>query len=200
MCGMRGWLVGVALLSGCSLVLNPDEDELGGGGDAGMIDGGMIDAPPIDAPGEDVGPLPDVGPRDDVGPGPDGGRDVGTPDARPIDAGCTMEPVCEDGQIVTCDSVTPCALGCAPDGSVRCAEMVPSNVSEDLWLDDARDLTINSPGEVTLFDTNACDATGADSRVSEQTEGGPDVCVLMVRNLRVTTRHASSLRAATARS
>ena len=183
------WLAWVVVLAaGCSLVLDPDEDELGGGGgdvgmvdggaiDGDMIDGGMTDAPGIDAPGEDTGPRPDTGP----------GPDVGMPDARPVDVGCRMDPVCEGGQVVTCDSVTPCPLGCSPGGEARCAAMVPSNVSEDLWMGDARDLTIDAPGEVVLFDTRMCTSSMAGTRITDQTEGGPEVCVLMVRNLRVTS-------------
>ncbi len=183
---LRLVVVIAALSSGaCSALINPDSDLLGTDPDAGpgpRLDGG---GPPDAGRPDDAGPRP---PGDDGGPI---GRDAGPPrmDAGPprVDAGCTIAPSCAGGVVTTCDGVLTCPLGCAPDGSARCAEMVPSNVDASYWRADANDVVVETGAEPLTFDSSTCVSAMADAAVVTQGDGS-EVCVLMVRDFTVRSR------------
>lgn len=169
-------IAALVLGPGCSALVAPDPSRLGGGADAGPgVDAGSGG---VDASTDDTGPI-----GVDAGPGDvDAGlpRDAGT-DARP---GCV--PGCVAGTLTTCVGsaamVQTCDLGCAPGGALRCGEMVPSNVTAALLRAGTRDLSVDASG--AAFDTSTCAAVSVDSMVVPQS-GGPELCVLVVHNVRV---------------
>lgn len=163
-------LLPLALL-GCSAIINPDEGRFG----EDDFDAGpgvvLMDAGDVDADGFDAGPPPEV----DAGP-PTGD------DAGPT---CT-EARCEGGMVFECDgSTSMCPLGCAPEGEPRCAEMVPSNVDAMLWQLDAPTVDLDVGGRID-FNTSTCTSTMARSQIVG-IGGGQEVCVYIVRSLRVRT-------------
>lgn len=124
------------LASGCSLLVDNDPDDLGGGG--GGADGGM-DAGARDAgrPGEDAG-------RPDAGrPGEDAGRSDAS---ERNDAGPDCERLCDDGVACTVDGCRAGACTNTPDdeacpGGQRCNEVmgcVPLHCSSAAECDDGR--------------------------------------------------------------
>lgn len=176
-CSLALCLLGaLALGPGCSALVAPDPSRLGGGPDAGP----GVDSGPS---GLDAGPMDDTGPIDvDAGPGDSDAGPLGDAgnDARP---GCA--PGCVGTTLTTCAGGTPtvatCDLGCAPGGA-RCGEMVPSNVTATLLSAGTRDLSVDASG--AAFDTSTCAAVSVDSMVVAQS-GGPELCVLVVHNVRI---------------
>ncbi|UJR81571.1 Glycine-rich cell wall structural protein [Sandaracinus amylolyticus] len=144
---------------GCSTIVDPDEGRLDPptGSDGGGVDGGAVDG------------------------GGDPGVDGGPP---PIDGGGGCVPSCEGSTLTRCEGDRPvvetCTLPCATEGA-RCGEMIPSNVSAELWTSEARDVVVAGTAR---FDTSTCMSTMSLAGVVPQ-GAGPSVCVLQVRNLRV---------------
>ena len=137
--------------------------ECAGGECSGLADGGRDGGMPIDGGEMDAGP--------------DGGRDAGR------DGGTGCDPAddqCVGGELTTCDpssgasSTVSCPLGCASDGSVRCARVVPSNVDPSLLDDTLADVSMTSGGTI---DTSDCDP-GFGSPSVETIELGVEVCVV----------------------
>jgi hypothetical protein len=160
--------------SGCSALIEPDPSRLGVGDDAGAV---MIDAGQERDAGRDrdAGEVPD----EDAGAT---GSDAGM--IPEVDAGCTTAPSCADGVITTCDGESMCPLGCATTGAPECARMIPSNVSESLWRDDARSVDIPASSDAFGLDTTMCMARMADSMVVMQADGS-EVCALIVHDLTI---------------
>ncbi|MEQ9702636.1 MAG: hypothetical protein RLO54_32590, partial [Sandaracinaceae bacterium] len=170
-------------LGGCSSIIGPDPERLGGTSDSGpprLMDGGVD--PVRDA---------DVPPPDDADVPPPEDADV----PPPTDAGCALEPRCTEDVVTTCEGTEVCLLGCAPSGEPRCAEMVPSNVPATLWLADAPDLVVETAGEPLFFDTTECMARMAPSRVQTQADGS-QVCVISVGDFVIRSRSALVVRGA----
>ncbi len=156
---LLSWLAS-SLLVGCSALIEPDETRLGGS------EGGILLR---DAAMPSDGALP---------------RDGGRVDGGSRDSGCTLAPSCAGGVVTSCSGTTPCALGCAPTGEARCAEMAPSNVAATLWRDDAPSVELLA-GTI-MFDTGACTSTSAATMIVPQLNG-PELCVVMVRDLTMRT-------------
>jgi hypothetical protein len=165
-------VTGSALILGCSVLVSPDLSRLEPGADGALPDD--VDAGPRTS--DDSGPGADL----DGGalPGEDGGPMTGVPDTGPeCRAGCT------DGVLTRCEGgggaiTEECAIGCAPSGD-RCGELAPSNVDASLWSGDGESITVSARAS---FDTSDCVAVSTITQVVSQ-PGGPEVCVLQVRDL-----------------
>jgi len=117
----------------------------------------------------------------------DGGATADRREDRTADSSeCSPVAVCTDGVLNRCEDGEPvtetCALGCAST-EVRCARMVPSNVSADLWDEEAANVILPSDAEVR-FDTSTCDAAMTSTQVVTQSDGS-EACVLQAGNFEV---------------
>ena len=146
----------------------------------------------------DVGSLPPAMESPDAGPVIHvdlGARDLGSQDLGPVvevDLGgppCSGATRCVEGELIECvggrEQRTACPLGCAMGAATRCAQFVPSNVSADSFAIGTADLDVGA-GEVMLLNADTCEVEGVATHLVAQA-GGPSLCVLIVRNLRVRT-------------
>lgn len=149
---MRSLLL-LALVFGCSAIVNPDGTRLGGG---------EVDV------GRDAGT--------------DGGLDGGGVDAN-VDSGCTAAPFCDGATRIFCAGgrlqMEDCDDGCDPDsGSCIGAptDFQPSNVGRDQFREDAPDLVLDPPRS-GRYDTSECDPASGIARVVRLADSS-EACVL----------------------
>lgn len=146
------------------------------------------EAPPLLDGGGDAAREPD-GALDDAGADaalPDGDTGIEAPDAG-TDAGCSAVPACVEGSVVTCtDGIVTtqevCDLGCAVDGSARCAVFDASNVDDALFDATADDWRIETSVEIQ---TDACSIASVQSHVVTQDDGS-EACAIVVHDFEVT--------------
>lgn len=151
-------ILSVVALAGCSLVVDPNEDDLPNIVD--MPDMGVIEMD-MGAP-EDTGVAMDEGVAEDAMIDVDEGVDEGVP----VDFG-------------------PCGIaGCV---------ISASNVGDDYWdTDSTHDLTIHGGGVIRV-NTDTCRFASIDGVIASQ-PGGPDVCVVRMRELTVDESATLSIR------
>ncbi len=148
----------VAALTGCSVLIDPDPDALGGSSDVTLPDMGP-------GPMADGGPGADGGPAADGGPGPDLG-----PSDCPAPPRCQGDTrvVCADGELLA----EPCPAGCDA-ATAECIDpptgFTPSNVGTEYFGD---------PATVGEFMAGAYEYDTADCpNVATMRDGG-EACVL----------------------
>jgi hypothetical protein len=169
---MRCLLPVLVLVAGCSLVVNPDRDELANGPGT-EFDASTVDASDVDASADgSVTPPSDSG----VSPSPDLGVDAAIDLGVDLSMSCTGATRCEGNELIECpvsgvETRTFCPSECREG---RCLELVPSHLSETPPL--AR-FALNITSDAT-FSTDECEMDADDVARTTPLSDGTVVCLV----------------------